>query len=102
MQINKNGFHNPGETSSAHEIQLISFKVSGEEFGVKIDKVKEILKLTGITPIPRAPAYLLGMMNMRGTIIPVLDLKNRLNQGIYTPSGSTRILVLSVSGDLSG
>lgn len=84
------------------EMQFISFKCSGEEFGVEIGKVKEILKMSAITPVPRAPDYLLGMMNLRGTIIPVLDLKHRLGQGRFQATEKTRILVLSVSGSLSG
>jgi len=91
-----------GLFQSSGEIQLISFRVAGEEFGVPIDKVKEILKPAVITPVPRAPAYLLGMMNLRGTIIPVLDLKLRLGRDAYIKTSKTRVLVLSVGGDLSG
>lgn len=92
-----------GGTSAAHELQLISFRLGEEAFGVEIDHVKEILKLTDITPIPKAPPYLLGMMNLRGTIIPILDPKKRLD----LPPGpghteKSRILVLLVSGQFSG
>lgn len=84
------------------EMQFISFKCAGEEFGVEIGRVKEILRMSAITPVPRAPDYLLGMMNLRGIIIPVLDLKHRLGQGRFQATEKTRILVLSITGGLSG
>jgi purine-binding chemotaxis protein CheW len=90
-------------TAVSREIQLISFRLGEEEFGVEIEYVKEILKITPMTPIPKAPPYLLGMMNLRGTILPVLDPKSRLK----LPSGpgiteKARILVLLISDLLSG
>ena len=96
------GLNSAPGLAGGREIQLISFKVGGEEFGVAIDQVKEILKMSPITPVPKSPAYLKGMMNLRGTIIPVLDLKQRLKQGKSVPTPRTRILVLSVGDDLSG
>ncbi len=100
--MNANETGNTPNQKSGGQMQLISFKVSGEEFGVDIDQVKEILKLSTITPVPKAPPFLLGMMNLRGTIIPVLDLKQRLGQEPFTATVKTRILVLQVAGDLSG
>lgn len=97
------------EKKSEHleeEIQFISFKLKEEEFAVKIERVKEILKMVNITPIPKAPPYLMGLMNLRGTIIPILDLKRRLK--LYgedeelTLTDDTRILVIQFSGTLTG
>jgi purine-binding chemotaxis protein CheW len=84
------------------EIKFISFKLVGEEFGIETDQVKEILNLSEITPVPKSPDYLLGMMNLRGTIIPILDLRLRLRQEKGQSTSKTRILVINVANDLSG
>ena len=92
----------PGD--AAQEIRLISFRLEKEEFGVDVDNVREILKVGDITPIPRAPDYLLGMMNLRGNIVPVLDPGKRMNLPARSAglSAKARILVLQVSDELSG
>lgn len=102
MKDELDGTLKTGGTGSAQELHLISFKLGDEEFGVEIGKVREILKMTGITPVPKAPPYLLGMMNLRGAIIPVLDLKKRLVNEAAQYTEKTRILVLSITTDLSG
>jgi purine-binding chemotaxis protein CheW len=84
------------------ETQLISFKLGTEEFGVEIESVKEILNVSDITPVPRAPDYLLGMMNLRGAIIPVLDLNLRLKKEKSGVSEKSRILVLNTADELTG
>lgn len=58
--------------------QLVSFRIGEEEFGVDILMVQEIIRLPNITPIPNAPSFILGMINLRGKIIPVIDLRQRL------------------------
>ncbi len=59
-------------------VEVISFKLGDEIYGVKIDYVREILKPLEITPVPRTPSYLKGVTSLRGEIIPVFDLKERL------------------------
>ncbi len=85
------------------EMQLISFTLGAETFGVSIENVKEILKVGETTPIPRAPDYLMGMMNVRGTILPVVTPKKRLK--LLDDTGVTpdsRILVLHTAGQWTG
>ena len=61
------------------EQQLVVFKLAEEEYAVSILKVQEIKRMTEITRVPHTPDYLKGVMNLRGSVLPVIDLKKRLN-----------------------
>lgn len=59
------------------EEQIVVFKLGGEEYGIEINEVREIIRKREITPVPRQPDYVEGVINVRGTIIPVINLKKR-------------------------
>jgi purine-binding chemotaxis protein CheW len=85
--------------------QLVSFRIGSEEFGVDILMVQEIIRLTTITPIPNASRSILGMINLRGRIIPVVDLRWLLRIEGTEPSESrrkTRILIIELGGYVTG
>lgn len=85
--------------------QLVSFRIGEEEFGVDILMVQEIIRLPIITPIPNAPPYIEGMINLRGRIIPVIDLRQRLRIHGKTPTGSsrkTRVLIVEMQTHVTG
>ncbi len=63
----------------AEELQLVVFRLGREEFGVDISQVREIIKMTQVTTIPNAPEFVEGVINLRGTITPVVDLRKALN-----------------------
>ena len=79
-----------------NEIQLVVFKLATEEYAIEIIKVSEIRKMTNITRVPRTPDYYLGVMNLRGSVLPVLDLKKRLNLPSATTTEDSRIIILKV------
>src|SRR5271157_2427046 len=87
-------------------MQLISFSVGSELFGVEILVVQEIIMMSTITEIPNAPDFVEGVINLRGNIIPVLDLKKRLRlRNSPQPDGQkpgTRILVVEIEGNVTG
>ena len=86
-------------------MQLISFSVGSEIFGVEILVVQEIIMMSAITEIPNAPDFVEGVINLRGNIIPVLDLKRRLRLRNYKPpedKSGTRILVVEIEGEVTG
>lgn len=66
-------------SSSDELLQLVVCQLADEEFGVEISKVKEIIRLPDITKIPQAPHYIEGIINLRGSIIPVINLASRFN-----------------------
>lgn len=84
------------------EVEVISFQLGEETYGVEIERVKEILKPLQITPVPRTPDYLKGVTSLRGEIIPVFDLKKRLGLEGPEEGKKRRILILSVRHETMG
>ena len=77
------------------EIQIVAFMVGGEVFGVFINSVKEIIKPTKIMPVPKAPVFIEGVINLRGEVIPVVDLRNRFEFKKKGDIYSERIIIVS-------
>lgn len=85
--------------------QFVSFRIGKEEFGVDILMVQEIIRLTAITPIPNASHAILGMINLRGRIIPIVDLRRHLHITGDEPDPNdrrTRILIIEMGGHVTG
>lgn len=61
------------------QIQLVTFKLGDELYGVDIMDVKEIVEIQNVRPLPNAPYYIVGILNLRGDIIPIIDLHKRFN-----------------------
>jgi len=83
-------------------LQLVTFKVDNEEFAVDILKVQEINKMITITRIPNAPPFVEGVINLRGKIIPIVDLRKRLGFEGKSYDKSTRIIVIELDGMVLG
>ncbi len=86
-------------------VQLVSFRIGDEEFGVDILMVQEIIRLTAITPVPNASHAILGMINLRGRIIPIVDLRTQLRvsggEQAVNERGK-RILIIEMGGHVTG
>ena len=82
--------------------EMLVFKLGKEEYGVDILKVQEIRGYEKVTPIPRSPDFLKGVVNLRGTIVPVIDL--RIKFGLANPAydSFTVVIVLRMSGRIVG
>lgn len=83
--------------------QLVAFQVGKEIFSVDISKVREINRLVEITSIPESPAFIEGVINLRGEIIPIIDMRKRFR--LQTGSGhdkDTRIMVIETEGRMIG
>jgi purine-binding chemotaxis protein CheW len=95
-----------GASEKPEMIQMISFLVGTEQFGVDILLVQEIIMMSTITEIPNAPDFVEGVINLRGNIIPVLDLRKRLRlRSSNRAEGhrpGTRILVVEIGGKVTG
>jgi purine-binding chemotaxis protein CheW len=81
---------------------LASFFLAREEYGVDVKQVQEIRRVAEITKVPRAPEFVRGVINLRGRILPVLDLKRRLGLGEVAESRASRIVVVRVKERLLG
>jgi len=84
------------------EEQLVTFKIDSEEYGVKIANVQEINRMTEVTKVPRAPYYIIGIVNLRGNVIPALDLRRFFNLPDKQVTDATRIIIVDFNGKRTG
>ncbi len=77
-------------------LQLVTFSIGEEEFGVEILKVREIIRMLEITRVPRAPEFVEGVINLRGSVIPILDLRKRFGLVSKDNDKDTRIVVINI------
>ena len=82
--------------------QYLTFRLGDEEYGVEILKVQEIKGYSTVTPIPNMPAYLKGVMNLRGTIVPVVDLRSKFAMAATDYNQFTVIIVVTVGTKVMG
>lgn len=97
MNINKEQ-----KTETAELLQLVTFNIGKEEFGVDILNVQEINRMTHITKVPNAPHYVEGVINLRGRVIPVIDLRLKLKIEKKEYDKNTRIIVVEVDNKTIG
>lgn len=86
----------------AELLQLVTFNIAEEEFGVDILSVQEIIRLMQITAVPRAPSYIEGVINLRGKVIPVIDMRRRFNLPQAERDSRTRIIVMEFGVKIVG
>ncbi len=84
------------------EIEMLSFLLGEEEYTVMVDAVKEVLKTRDLTPVPNSPDYVLGVMALRGPVLPVIDLCRRLGLPPGKRDEKSRIIVVSVNEEDAG
>jgi purine-binding chemotaxis protein CheW len=90
------------ESRMAKELHIVGFRIGRETFGVPISLVHEIVRVPDITSVPEAPDYVEGVINLRGKIISVVDLRKRFGETEIKTHKKNRILVVEVSGKLVG
>lgn len=83
-------------------IQLVSFSLDNEEYGVDVLKVREIIRMPSITRVPNTPHYVEGVINLRGKVIPIINMRCRFGLAELETDKQTRIMVLDVEGELMG
>lgn len=90
------------QTLNAAASELISFRIGDQEYCVDIMSVREIRGWAPATPLPRAPNFMLGVINLRGAVLPVIDLAARLGLGQTTPTARSVIIVVRIDSHLVG
>lgn len=90
------------KNESTELIQLVSFKIANEEFGVDILNVQEINKMSTITKVPNSPPFVEGVINLRGRVIPVVNLRVKMSMPNREYDKDTRIIVVDISGKTVG
>jgi purine-binding chemotaxis protein CheW len=84
------------------DCQLVGFRIGEETYGVQIGAVREIVRVPEITSVPNAPDMIEGVINLRGKIIPVMDLRKRFGSSTIQPDKKNRILVVDLENRLLG
>ncbi len=86
----------------AETIQVVSFKLGSEEYGVDIAQVQEINRMVAVTHVPRAPQFMEGVINLRGQLIPIIDLRARFGMPRAEHTKNTRIVVTEIGAKRVG
>lgn len=86
----------------AELLQLVTFSIGEEEFGVDILSVQEIIRMMDITKVPRAPDFVEGVINLRGKVIPIIDLRRRFGLSTRDHDKHTRIIVIEINNMIVG
>jgi purine-binding chemotaxis protein CheW len=81
-------------SSTEKDLQVVGFRIGQETFGLPISSVREIVRVPQITAVPNAPDYIEGVINLRGRIIPVVDLRKRFRAGAMESGKRNRIVVV--------
>jgi purine-binding chemotaxis protein CheW len=90
------------DSSANRELHIVGFQVGRETYGVPITSLHEIVRVPEITAVPDAPDFMEGVINLRGKIVSVIDLRKRLGEKKVTSSRRNRILVVQHEGRLAG
>jgi purine-binding chemotaxis protein CheW len=85
-------------TAGAERVELCTFRVGEEDYAVDIMRVREIINPLPVTPVPRAPAFIEGVIRLRSEVIPVVDVRKRFGVEATPPTRKTKFLVVRVGG----
>ena len=91
-----------GKNGNSDQQQVVSFTLGKEMYGLEISQVREINKLSEITRVPNMPGYVEGIVNLRGKIVPIIELRTRLGMQKKEYDKDTRIIVVENDGRTSG
>lgn len=83
-------------------LQWVTFKLEGELYGINVIQVQEVLRVTEIAPVPGAPDYVLGIINLRGNVVTVIDTRRRFMLSEREIDDNTRIVIIEVMGQIVG
>ncbi len=89
-------------TDGTGTMQLVSFRLAQEEYGIEITKVREIILMGEITRVPQTPDYIKGLINLRSTVIPIVDARIRFGLPQQETTDDTRIMVVNVANKTVG
>ena len=94
--------HDQEKGKAGKTSQYVVFKIGGQEFGVEIKQAREIINSRELTSIPNAPDFVEGVTNLRGEIVPIIGLRERLNTSKLSSSEENKIIIVEINGTLTG
>ena len=83
-------------------IQWVTFHLENEKYGIKVMQVQEVLRMTEIAPVPGAPHYVLGIINLRGNVVTVIDTRKRFGLSDIENDDETRIVIVEANNNVVG
>lgn len=93
---------NAGASEDSTSTQVVSFKLGAEEYGITILDVQEVILMGEITQVPQVPDFVRGLINLRGSVIPIIDLRARFDMEVTDPNEHTRIIVVNAKSATVG
>lgn len=90
------------DTSNSNERQLVVFRLADEDYGLNIETVREIIRLQAVTYVPDSPDFVEGLINLRGSVTPVVELRKRFGVELTEATSQTRIVVVDIGGENIG
>lgn len=85
------------ELQAVEQRQYLSFSLDAEQYALEVFKVREVLEYEKPTKMPRMPEYMRGVINLRGSVVPVVDLRRKFGLPLVEPSIETRIIVMEIA-----
>lgn len=93
---------NTAKNSEDPMLQWVTFRLEGETYGINVMQVQEVLRYTEIAPVPGAPPYVLGIINLRGNVVTVIDTRHRFGLMPAEVTEQTRIVIIEAEGHVIG
>ncbi len=90
------------KTNSNHPLQWVTFRLGNETYGINVMQVQEVLRVSEIAPVPGAPDYVLGIINLRGNVVTVVDTRRRFGLPPKEPDSASRIVIVEAAGQVLG
>lgn len=91
-----------GDTVQTNLVEYISFAIGNDQYGVEIMSVREIKGWSGITHLPKQPEYVRGVLNLRGVMVPIIDLRCRFDQGMTEATAMHIVIIVQIGARLVG
>ncbi|MCG5514984.1 MULTISPECIES: chemotaxis protein CheW [Ectothiorhodospira] len=88
--------------SATHATQYVTFRLAEETYAINVMQVQEVLRVAEIAPVPGAPHYVLGIINLRGNVVTVIDARRRMGLMDKESDDSSRVVIIEVSGQVIG
>ncbi|MCD8491009.1 MAG: chemotaxis protein CheW [Geovibrio sp.] len=88
---------NEASASADEEKQIVTFTIEDEEYGIFIEKVQEINRYTNVTKVPKTPSFVEGIINLRGEVMPLIDLRRRFELPVREKDEFTRVIIVNLA-----
>jgi len=83
-------------------LQWVTYQLEEETYGINVMQVQEVLRITEIAPVPGAPVYVLGIINLRGNVVTVIDTRSRFGLPLHNSDDNSRIIIVEANGSVIG